>query len=75
MRPDPQAELPAGYHEFVLEALGRQSPGRMTDGRQPWPRPFDQGFNPDDAVDQAILTAREATFPRFGLTPEPGLWF
>ena len=72
---DPQAELPAGYHEFVLEALGRQSPGRMTDGRQPWPRPFDQGFNPDDAVDQAILTAREATFPRFGLTPEPGLWF
>lgn len=71
----PDAELPAGYHEFVLEALGRQSPGRMTDGRQPWPRPFDQGFNPDDAVDQAILATREAVFPRFGLVPEPGLWF
>lgn len=72
---DPQADLPAGYHDFVLEALGRSSPGRMTDGRQPWPRPFDQGFNPDDAVDQAILATREASFPRFGLQPEPGLWF
>ena len=71
----PETAVPDAFHAFVLEALGRQAPGRMTDGRQPWPRPFDQGFDPDDAVDQAILAAREAVFPHYGLTAEPGLWF
>jgi acetoin utilization protein AcuC len=72
---DPQTPLPDGFHEFVLEALGRQAPGRMTDGRQPWPRPFDQGFDPDDAVDAAILETRTEVFPHWGLTAEPGFWF
>jgi acetoin utilization protein AcuC len=72
---DPDSLLPAGFHEFVLEALGRQAPGRMTDGRQPWPRPFDQGFDPADSVDAAVLDTRNAVFPMWGLTPEPGFWF
>ncbi len=72
---DPAAELPEGYREYVLEAFGRQSPGRMTDGRQPWPRPFDQGYNPDDALDQAVMATRSAVFPLFGLNPEPALAF
>jgi acetoin utilization protein AcuC len=72
---DPESLLPAGFHEFVLEALGRQAPGRMTDGRQPWPRPFDQGFDPADSVDAAVLDTRNAVFPTWGLTPEPGFWF
>ena len=63
------------FHEFVLESLGRQAPGRMTDGRQPWPRPFDQGFDPDDAIDPAVMATREAVYPHYGLTAEPGLWF
>lgn len=71
----PDAPVPAGFHDFVLEALGRQSPGRMTDGREPWPRPIEQGFDPDDPVDAAILAAREAAFPHLGLHPEPDLWF
>jgi acetoin utilization protein AcuC len=72
---DPQATLPVGFHEYVLEALGRQAPGRMTDGRHPWPRPFDQGFDPDDAIDGAVMATREVIYPHYGLTPEPGLWF
>jgi acetoin utilization protein AcuC len=72
---DPQTPLPEGFHEFVLEALGRQAPGRMTDGRQPWPRPFDQGFDPDDGVDAAVLATRTAVFPHWGLIAEPGFWF
>jgi acetoin utilization protein AcuC len=72
---DPQAALPAAFHDYVLEALGRQAPGRMTDGRHPWPRPFEQGFDPDDALDAAVLATREAIYPYYGLTPEPGLWF
>ena len=71
----PETAVPDAFHEFVLEAMGRQAPGRMTDGRQPWPRPFDQGFDPDDALDGAVMATREAVFPRYGLTAEPGLWF
>ena len=59
----------------LREALGRQAPGRMTDGRTPWPRPFDQGFDPDDPIDRAVMATREAVFPHFGLVAEPGLWF
>jgi acetoin utilization protein AcuC len=72
---DPETAVPDAFHAFVLEALGRQAPGRMTDGRQPWPRPFDQGFDHDDPLDKAILATREAVFPHYGLVAEPGLWF
>ena len=71
----PATELPEGYLKFVEEALGHQSPGRMTDGREPWPKPFDQGFNPDDPVDQAILATRREVFPLHGLEAEPHAWF
>ena len=71
----PETLLPEAFHEFVLAALGRQAPGRMTDGRQPWPRPFDQGFDPDDPIDRAVMETRDAVFPHHGLTAEPGLWF
>ena len=72
---DPQSAVPEAFREFVLESLGRQAPGRMTDGRQPWPRPFDQGFDPDDAIDAAVMATREAIYPHYGLTAEPSLWF
>lgn len=71
----PETVVPEAFHAFVLEALGRQAPGRMTDGRQPWPRPFEQGFDPDDALDRAVMATRDAVFPHFGLTAEPALWF
>jgi acetoin utilization protein AcuC len=71
----PETAVPAGFHDYVLAALGRQAPGRMTDGREPWPRPIEQGFDPDDPVDAAILAAREAVFPHLGLQPDPDLWF
>jgi acetoin utilization protein AcuC len=71
----PESPVPDAFHDFVMEALGRQAPGRMTDGRQPWPKPYDQGFDPDDPVDAAVLATRTAVYPRWGLTIEPGLWF
>ena len=46
----------------------------MTDGRAPWPKSFDEGFNPDDPVDQAILATRNAVFPHWGLTAESLSW-
>ncbi len=74
-RIDPETSLPAGYRDYVMEALGRQSPFRMTDGRTPWPKAFDEGFNPDDVIDQAILATRSAVFPHWGLAVEPMGWF
>lgn len=71
----PTTEVPGGFHEYVLEALGRQAPGRMTDGRDPWPRPLEQGFDPRDLVDAAILATREAVFGFHGLQAEPEMWF
>lgn len=71
----PAAPVPDAFCDFVLESLGRQAPGRMTDGRQPWPKPFDQGFNETDPLDSAVLATRAAVFPRWGLSAEPSVWF
>ena len=71
----PESPIPEAFSDFVRESLGRQAPGRMTDGRQPWPKPFDQGFAADDPVDAAILATRSAVFPEWGLQAAPELWF
>lgn len=68
----PETEIPPGFHAYVTEALGRPGPGRMTDGREPWPKPFDNGFDPNDPVDAAVIATREAVFPTWGLAVEPG---
>jgi acetoin utilization protein AcuC len=73
-RIDPQAPIPQGFADYVTSALGRSAPGRMTDGRHPWPKPFDDGFDPRDPVDQAILETREACFPTWGLGVEATGW-
>jgi acetoin utilization protein AcuC len=71
----PRTETPAGFREYVMEALGRPAPFHMTDGRDPWPKPFEQGFNPDDAIDGSILATRTAVFPYHGLIADPHHWF
>ena len=67
----PVTELPAAYIEYVARALGRQSPGRMTDGTDPWVRSWEAGFDPDDPVDSAVLETRRAVFPLHGLVTDP----
>jgi acetoin utilization protein AcuC len=43
---------------------------RMTDGRWPvgW-RDWEEGYDPADRLDQAILSTRRAAFPFRGLLP------
>ena len=72
---DPQEQTPEGFREFVAQTLGRTAPARMTDGAHPWPKPFDQGFDPADPVDAAILATRTAVFPLHGLVADPDPWF
>jgi len=72
---DPETDIPAGFAAHVREALGRPAPARMTDGRTPWPKPFDSGFDPDDPIDAAVIATRQAVFPAHGLTVDPDPWF
>ncbi len=71
---DPGAELPEAFRAYVEVTHGRSAPVRMTDGRTPWPKSFEEGFNPNDEVDQAISLTRELIFPIWGLALESDNW-
>jgi acetoin utilization protein AcuC len=63
----PSASVPLGFHEYVLELLGRQGPVSMTDGFDPWPKNWELGYDPADPVDQAVIATRRAVFPHHGI--------
>ncbi|WP_046468629.1 acetoin utilization protein AcuC [Allosalinactinospora lopnorensis] len=66
---DPGAETPAEWREFVRTRTGQVAPLYMTDGRDHEFAAFDDGFDPDDAVDRAIQATRKAVFPSHGIDP------
>jgi len=72
---EPGSPLPAEYRAFVESELGKISPEFMTDGHTPWARPFDNGYDPDDHLDQAVMATRRTIFPTWGLMVEPVDWF
>lgn len=72
---DPESDVPESFRAFTEAALGRQAPFRMTDGRNPWPKSFDDGYDPDDDVDRSILATRNALFPHYGLQVDAAHWF
>jgi len=67
----PTTDVPVDWLDHVRRLLGRQGPARMTDGRDPWFRSWEVGYDPEDAVDRAVMATRKATFPLHGLDP----WF
>jgi acetoin utilization protein AcuC len=68
---DPTTPVPDSWRKYVMERFGRQSPQRMTDGREIWYRSWATGHDPEDAVDRAVMATRKAVFPLHGLDP----WF
>jgi acetoin utilization protein AcuC len=68
---DPGTAVPEDWAEYVRERFGRQAPARMTDGRDPWWRSWEVGYDPADVVDRAVMATRRAVFPLHGLDP----WF
>lgn len=70
----PESETPESFRTYVSESLGRPGPAHMTDGRQPWAKPFDQGCDPADPVDSAILATRAAVYPHLGLEAHLDPW-
>jgi acetoin utilization protein AcuC len=67
----PATPVPQAWADHVESLLGRAAPERMTDGADAWWKPWETGYDPADAVDQAILATRRAVFPLHGLDP----WF
>jgi acetoin utilization protein AcuC len=70
---DPAAATPAAWREYVAERTGHAAPELMTDGvagpAGPGWVPFEDGYDPGDPVDHAILATRQAVFPWHGLAP------
>jgi acetoin utilization protein AcuC len=56
---------------FVQDLRGRNAPGRMTDGRDPWGQPFERSYHPEDPLDKAIMDTRRSVFPYWGLVADP----
>jgi acetoin utilization protein AcuC len=66
---DPGADVPAGWREYVLRRFGRLAPTRMTDGGDGSFVPWEDGYDPADPVDRAVMATRRAVFPHLGLDP------
>ena len=66
---DPATPTPPGWRAHFLRVVGREAPSTMGDGVTAAFRPFHGGHDPADAVDRAIMAARNAAFPGLGLDP------
>jgi acetoin utilization protein AcuC len=66
-----ETDVPDAWRDHVTTLLGRVAPHRMGDGRDTWFRSWEVGYDPDDAVDRAVMRTRKAVFPVHGLDP----WF
>jgi acetoin utilization protein AcuC len=64
---EPSTVVPQQWRDFVTARTGRPAPARMTDGADPTYVPWEQGYDPGDWVDRAIMATRRASFPLLGL--------
>ncbi|MFF8609077.1 acetoin utilization protein AcuC [Streptomyces sp. NPDC015346] len=65
---DPESVIPSSWRDEVYARTRQLGPARMTDGRWPvgW-RGWEEGYDPADRLDQAVLATRRAVFPLRGL--------
>ncbi len=66
---DAQTLTPPGWQQAVLERLGVAAPSRMSDGRRPTFRSWEDGFDPASWLDRSIKATRQAVFPHLGIDP------
>ncbi|MEV6400642.1 acetoin utilization protein AcuC [Streptomyces sp. NPDC051907] len=64
---DPESVIPSSWRDEVYARTRQVAPGRMTDGRAVRWRGWDEGYDPADRLDQAVLATRRAVFPLRGL--------
>jgi len=66
---EPDTPTPGLWREYVQWVAAKPAPELMTDGASAeFPR-FDEGYDPADPIDQAIMATRNAVFPLHGLFP------
>jgi len=65
----PETAVPEGWRDYVTQRYGLSAPRRMTDGVTPRWRDWDEGFDPADPVDRAVLATQRAVFPAHGIDP------
>ncbi|MGN6753009.1 MAG: acetoin utilization protein AcuC [Intrasporangium sp.] len=67
----PSTPVPQGWRDYVQQVSGRPGPARMgdltTEDGPVWWRSWDMGYDPNDAVDRAVMATRQAVFPLHGL--------
>ncbi|MFF0746511.1 acetoin utilization protein AcuC [Streptomyces sp. NPDC004111] len=64
---EPESMIPGVWRDEVYARTRESGPRRMTDGRTPAWRSWDEGYDPADRVDQAVVAVRRAVFPLRGL--------
>ncbi|MEV6667073.1 acetoin utilization protein AcuC [Streptomyces nigra] len=65
---EPTTTIPESWRQEVYARTRQLGPARMTDGR--WPASWadwEDGYDPADRLDQAVLATRKAVFPLRGL--------
>jgi acetoin utilization protein AcuC len=72
---EPTEPIPQAFQDLVRKVLQRDPPTTMGNGRDPWTRSWETGYNPDDPVDAAVLATRRAAFPHLGIDPDPDPMF
>jgi acetoin utilization protein AcuC len=72
---DPADPTPEAFRALITRVLDRDPPLTMGDGRDPWVRSWETGYNPEDPVDAAVLSTRRAVFPHLGIDPDPDPMF
>jgi acetoin utilization protein AcuC len=66
---DPSVTTPGLWREYVSMVTNQTAPDTMTEGASGEFASFDDGYNPSDPLDQAIMATRKAVFPLHGLMP------
>lgn len=66
---EPTLELPGSWREHVRTTFGRPGPARMTDGADTWWKSWEVGYDPESALDRAVMATRKEVFPLHGLDP------
>jgi acetoin utilization protein AcuC len=64
---DPLTSTPQEWRAEVLRRTRQRAPERMTDGMDAGWKDFDDGYDPANRLDQAVLATRRAVFPHHGL--------
>ena len=66
---EPGLPTPPSWRDYVGRRTRSAAPEFMTEQAPAKFPKWDQGYDPDEPIDQAILATREAVFPHHGLMP------